>query len=104
MTRLSQAAAEGRLQAEELADRLAAALSARTYGELDALLSDLPIRVADERRRLIDVFPPRAITRAAALLLALVTLAGALGLGIHRSSAAAPNQPSPPLISHGGGH
>jgi hypothetical protein len=36
------AAAEGRLSAEELDQRLEAAFRARTYGDLDALLSDLP--------------------------------------------------------------
>ena len=42
--RLRHAAAEGRLLAEELEDRLGAAFSARTYGQLDALVSDLPDR------------------------------------------------------------
>jgi hypothetical protein len=41
--RLRRAAAEGRLLAEELEQRLAAALRARTYGELDAVVSDLPV-------------------------------------------------------------
>lgn len=40
--RLRQAAMEGRLLAEELDERLGNALSARTYGELDALVADLP--------------------------------------------------------------
>jgi len=40
--RLRHAAAEGRLLAEELEDRLGVAFSARTYGQLDALVSDLP--------------------------------------------------------------
>lgn len=39
---LRHAAAEGRLFADELEERLGAALSARTYGELDALVADLP--------------------------------------------------------------
>jgi hypothetical protein len=42
--RLRQAGAEGRLLTEELEHRLEAALSARTYGQLDALLADLPGR------------------------------------------------------------
>ncbi|MEA2147005.1 MAG: hypothetical protein QOG59_2592 [Solirubrobacteraceae bacterium] len=41
--RLRQAAAEGRLLAEELEARLARALRARTYAELDPLVSDLPL-------------------------------------------------------------
>jgi hypothetical protein len=40
--RLRRATGEGRLLAEELEERLGTALSARTYGELDALVADLP--------------------------------------------------------------
>ena len=40
--RLRDAAAEGRLEAHELEYRLETALSARTYGELSGVLSDLP--------------------------------------------------------------
>lgn len=40
--RLRKATAEGRLLAEELEERLEAAFSARTYGELDAVVDDLP--------------------------------------------------------------
>ncbi|NUR61554.1 MAG: DUF1707 domain-containing protein [Catenulispora sp.] len=42
--RIRVAAGEGRLSLEELEARLEAALSARTYGELDALVDDLPVR------------------------------------------------------------
>jgi Domain of unknown function (DUF1707) len=48
--RLRKASIEGRLLAEELEERLAAALTARTLGELDALVADLP-RAASGRRR-----------------------------------------------------
>jgi hypothetical protein len=40
--RLRVAAGDGRLTAQELDERLEAALTARTYGELEVLLSDLP--------------------------------------------------------------
>jgi hypothetical protein len=40
--RLRNAAGEGRLLAEELEHRLGTAFSARTYGELDAVVADLP--------------------------------------------------------------
>jgi len=40
--RLRKAAGEGRLLTEELEQRLETAFSARTYGQLDALLADLP--------------------------------------------------------------
>jgi hypothetical protein len=39
---LTGAAGDGRLTPEELEERVAAALTARTYGELAALTSDLP--------------------------------------------------------------
>jgi hypothetical protein len=41
--RLRDATAEGRIGAEELEERLGAALSARTYRQLNALVSDLPV-------------------------------------------------------------
>lgn len=44
--RLRDAAAEGRLTAAELDERLTRAFSAATYGELDTLTDDLPIPVA----------------------------------------------------------
>jgi hypothetical protein len=44
--RLRLACSEGRLFAHELEERLAVALRARTYGELDAVVSDLPASVA----------------------------------------------------------
>lgn len=40
--RLRQATAEGRLVPEELEERLETVFAARTYGELDALVADLP--------------------------------------------------------------
>lgn len=40
--RLRQATAEGRLGADELEERLHSAFSAKTYGELDGLVADLP--------------------------------------------------------------
>ena len=40
--RLREAAGEGRLSTEELEERLESAFAARTYGQLDAILGDLP--------------------------------------------------------------
>jgi hypothetical protein len=48
--RLRQAAAEGRLEPEELEERVEAALRARTYGELSPLVRDLPGRQTSRRR------------------------------------------------------
>jgi hypothetical protein len=61
--RLRQAAIEGRLEPHELEDRLHTALRARTYGELDRLLSDLPRRTPPRAR-------PRPPVGVAGLLLA----------------------------------
>jgi hypothetical protein len=85
---LRHAAAEGRLLVEELEQRVAAAFSARTYGELDAIVSDLPpsqpsvrsLLAADVRRR-----PARAIVAVAAVMAVLVT--GAVGLRGHDAGA-----------------
>jgi Flp pilus assembly protein TadB len=48
--RLRQAAVEGRLEPDELEERLHIALRARTYGELEPLLSDLPRRSVPRER------------------------------------------------------
>ena len=40
--RLREAAAEGRLEPDELEDRVHTALRARTYGELECVVADLP--------------------------------------------------------------
>ena len=45
--RLRVAAGDGRLTAEELDERVEAALTARTYGELDRLTTDLPATTGD---------------------------------------------------------
>ena len=49
--RLREAAGEGRLEPDELEERVAAALRARTYGELEWLVADLPAGAAARRRR-----------------------------------------------------
>jgi Domain of unknown function (DUF1707) len=48
--RLRRAAGEGRIVAEELEERLETAFSARTYGELDAVVADLPGTTPARRR------------------------------------------------------
>lgn len=49
--RLRKATAEGRLLAEELEERLEATFSARTYGDLDAVVADLPSATVRRRER-----------------------------------------------------
>lgn len=72
--RLRHAAVEGRLEPEELEDRLHAALRARTYGDLERLLADLPTQpVRWERRRAAAV--PAARVALAVAIWAVVALA-----------------------------
>jgi len=49
--RLRHATAEGRLLAEELEERLERTFAARTYGELDAVVADLPGAAVRRRER-----------------------------------------------------
>jgi hypothetical protein len=73
--RLRDAAAEGRLLTEELEQRLEVALSARTYGQLDALLADLPGRRLmgpAEARRATWRRPVLAIPIVVAVTLAVI--------------------------------
>jgi Flp pilus assembly protein TadB len=72
--RLRNATAEGRLLAEELEERLGAAFSARTYGELDSLVADLP-RPDHGRRRSDAVRLRHALVLAVAIPLAIAIVA-----------------------------
>src|SRR5437764_2057254 len=69
--RLREAAAEGRLQAEELEHRLARALRARTVGELDQLVADLPRR-RPSGRLLVPRSPVTLLALAAAVAIVVV--------------------------------
>ncbi len=70
--RLRHATAEGRLLAEELEHRLGTVFSARTYGELDAAVADLPAApVARQRRGGLHPWVLPAIGLAIAIPLAL---------------------------------
>ena len=59
--RLKHHAGEGRLTVEELSDRVGQALSAKTLGELDALVADLP------RVELLEPVPSSRSARVPAL-------------------------------------
>lgn len=80
--RLRSATVEGRLGPDELEARVEAALSARTYGELERLTADLPApRPAPERRsrrgRIRLDGDRMAFLGAAVLMVAIWALAGA---------------------------
>jgi uncharacterized protein DUF1707 len=68
--RLHSAAVEGRLEPEELEERLHAALRARTYGDLRRLVADLPGDRTPQRRR-----SPAGTAVVVAFRLALVLIA-----------------------------
>jgi hypothetical protein len=72
--RLRGAAVEGRLEPDELEERLHAALRARTYGELRRLLADLPAKPTAWDLHGTRVMPA-ARTALAVTLKALVALA-----------------------------
>ncbi|MGH2858408.1 MAG: DUF1707 SHOCT-like domain-containing protein [Solirubrobacteraceae bacterium] len=72
--RLRQAATEGRIAAEELEQRVSAALKARTYADLEATVADLPRDRDQERGRDRDHHGRRAPTRRSAGGWALTTV------------------------------
>lgn len=74
--RLRNATTEGRLLTEELEDRLGIVFSARTYGELDSVLADLPAQRPQRHRAPLWVKATLAlaIVVAAIAVLALVAL------------------------------
>jgi hypothetical protein len=80
--RLRTATAEGRLVAEELEDRLGSALTARTYGELEAVVADLPAE-RERRSHHVPLWAQASLVLAAALavlVVAAVVVLVALGL------------------------
>jgi Flp pilus assembly protein TadB len=79
--RLRKATGEGRLLAEELEDRLAAALTARTHGELDALVADLPQPRSGRRKGGIPV-PRTGPEIALAIVLAMLAVIVLMGLAL----------------------
>ena len=91
MERLREAAYEGRILSHELEERLGAALSARTYGELERLTADLPAPPAPAAAR-----SPSLRVRAAGLVtvaLMLSALGSAYAPRIRTASAAGASGP-----------
>ena len=76
--RLRGAAAEGRLGAEELEERLERAFGARTYAELDAVVTDLPAAERPPAAPARRPHPERqAFVLTSVLLVAIWALTGA---------------------------
>src|SRR5947209_3814004 len=80
--RLRRATGEGRLLASELEERLESAFSARTYGELDAVVSDLPV-TRSERRQPMPLWARGALAMAVVLAaLAVLAMVALVILGL----------------------
>jgi Flp pilus assembly protein TadB len=93
---LSEHFQAGRLTQDELEDRTGRALAARTHGELDALMADLPgwrrpaapptqavpLQPASGRP---DLWRMRPLVPAVAVLAAAVIVATVLSLGVHHA-------------------
>ena len=78
--RLRHAAGEGRLEPDELEERLHAALRARTYGDLRQLLTDLPTRPMTWERRGFEALPAARTALAVGLRVAFVLAVVAVAL------------------------
>lgn len=78
--RLRQAAVEGRITTDELEERLEAAAAARTYGELDPLVADLPVSRPAQPPR---ARAPRWVAVAGAATLAFTILSMLAAAGHH---------------------
>ena len=82
--RLHGAMTEGRLRVEEFEERLATAFSARTYGELDRVVRDLPVPLpATAARRWPQIPVWGAVVIGLTILFALLTVLASLGPHFH---------------------
>jgi hypothetical protein len=81
--RLREAMAEGRLSGQELEERLELLFASRTYGELDALLADLPVNRSRSRA------PVRAARLGGAVAATMLVVAMLGTLAVVRGHSAA---------------
>jgi hypothetical protein len=102
--RLRHATVEGRLSTHELEERLEVLYRTRTYGELDRLVADLPVRTS---ARAVRVRVPLWVGALGALTLFLAILGILAGAARHSTEVVAvPRGPGPfgppaaPLESH----
>lgn len=86
MERLRDAAGEGRLAAHELEQRVMAALRARTYGELEATVSDLPNARTQRRHRAagrtVAIVREHPITLLAVIPVVIVVMAAVIAIAV----------------------
>ena len=78
--RLRTSHAEGRLDLAEFQQRLERCYEAKTVGELDELVTDLPRQDEQDERRLTRLLPRRLrLAPLAPILIALIVISAALG-------------------------
>ncbi|MDQ6777035.1 MAG: DUF1707 domain-containing protein [Actinomycetota bacterium] len=73
--RLRAAATEGRIGFDELEERLTATLGSRTYGELEAVVADLPRLQPARKRTLVPASPVARVAIVAAIAVPMVVAA-----------------------------
>ena len=95
--RLRNAAGEGRLGADELEERVAVALSAKTYGELEPLVSDLP--AAPAPRHAAARISATSVVLILAVVVTLLAITGGALLGHGHLAHHAAFGSGPPLLS-----
>jgi Flp pilus assembly protein TadB len=77
--RLRKSHAEGRLDMTEFQQRLERCYEAKTFGQLDELVKDLPRQDELDERRTFEPLRPWRVARLAAMLLALIVVLAAIG-------------------------
>ncbi len=95
--RLRQATVEGRLSTDELEERLEVLSAARTYGELDTLVADLPVSRPPSPPR---VRVPRWVAAAGAATLVFTVLSVLAGAGTHHFAERFGDHPGPFAYAH----
>ena len=86
--RLRHATAEGRLGGDELEERLEALYAARTYGDLDALVVDIPASRSVAGRRALA---PRRLIGAVSAVTLIIAVLGLLAIMRRRTAVAVPD-------------
>ena len=77
--RLRKSHAEGRLDLAEFQQRLERCYEAKTFGQLDELVRDLPRQEEPDERRSFEPLRPWGVARLAAMLVALIVVLAAIG-------------------------
>ena len=77
--RLRKAHAEGRIDTDEFQDRLECCYEAKTFGQLDALVRDLPRQDELEKRRSLYPSLPWRLGTLVPVLLALLVVSAVVG-------------------------